>query len=87
MLIVSVAWRELLSVAVPRTVLPTEKVTSPVGVPEPGAEALTVAVKVKLPPCGAGLSEAVTAVVVPARATLTTVGAAVVAGRNVELPV
>ena len=39
------AWPEL-NVAVPRVVVPSLKVTVPVGVPLPGAAALTVAVKV-----------------------------------------
>jgi len=43
-LVVNVAG--LLSVPVPRTVVPSLKVTVPVGVPAPGATALTVAVKV-----------------------------------------
>ena len=62
--VVKTAWRLLLSVAVPRMVLPSLKVTVPVGVPEPGALALTVAVKVTACPSADGLSEEVRVVAV-----------------------
>ena len=52
-----------LRLAVPSVVLPSLKVTVPVGVPEP-VELETVAVKVTDSPETAGLGEAVTAVVV-----------------------
>src|SRR5881396_3211640 len=45
LVVVNVAWPEL-SVPVPSVVLPSLNVTVPVGVPVPGAAALTVAVKV-----------------------------------------
>ena len=45
--VVNVAFPEL-KVAVPKVVLPSMKVMVPVGVPEPGAKTLTVAVKVML---------------------------------------
>src|SRR5262249_59299478 len=51
------------SVPVPNVVAPSLKVTVPVGVPAPGAVALTVAVKVTPWPDTEGLSEEVTAVV------------------------
>ena len=45
-LVVRVARPSAPTAAVPRTVLPSSKVTVPVGVPAPGATAVTVAVKV-----------------------------------------
>ena len=45
-LVVSVATPEPFKVPVPRLVAPSRKVTVPVGVPVPGATAVTVAVKV-----------------------------------------
>ncbi len=58
------------SVPVPSAVVPSIKVTVPVGVPEP-EEGATVAVKVTLWPTIAGLGEAVSAVVVVAGAVTT----------------
>jgi hypothetical protein len=55
-----------LRVAVPSAVLPSRKVTVPVGVPDPGATALAVAVKVTACPTVEGLGEELTAVVVAA---------------------
>ena len=52
-----------LSVPVPSVVLPSLKVTLPVGVPLPGATAVTVAVNVTDCPKTEGLAEEVTAVV------------------------
>src|SRR5581483_11874078 len=60
----------LFSVTVPRLVLPSRKVTFPVGVPAPGATALTVAVKVTAWPNADGLTEDVTVVVVLAWLTV-----------------
>jgi hypothetical protein len=48
-------------VADPRLLLPSRKVTEPVGVPAP---LLTVAVNVKVCPAGEGLADELTAVVV-----------------------
>ena len=53
-----------LRVAVPRLVVPSMKVTEPVGVPLPGALALTVAVKVTDRPKSDGLAEETTVVFV-----------------------
>src|ERR1700683_1825264 len=50
---------EPFSVAVPRTVVPSSKVTVPVGVPDPGTLAVTVVVKVTDWPKSEGLVEAV----------------------------
>ena len=50
-----------LSVPVPSVAVPSRKVTVPVGVPAPGAFALTVAVKVTLWPNTEGLVAEVTA--------------------------
>ena len=44
--VLRLATPEPFSVAVPSTVVPSSKVTVPVGVPEPGALAVTVVVKV-----------------------------------------
>ena len=54
-----------LSVAEPSVVVPSMKVTVPVGVPLPGAAAVTVAVNVTDWPNTAGLTEAMTAVLDP----------------------
>src|SRR5262249_49397210 len=48
---------KVLTGAVPRTTLPSMKVTVPVGVPDPGARTETVAVKVTDWPVAAGLSD------------------------------
>ncbi len=53
-----------LSVPVPRVVLPSRKVTLPVGVPAPGATALTVAVRVTFWPVIPGLGATVRLVLV-----------------------
>jgi hypothetical protein len=71
--VVNVAWSELpttLSVPVPRGVVPSRKVTSPVGVPAPGAFTVTVAVKVTVSPSVTGLAEVATVVVVSALCTV-----------------
>ena len=62
-LVLKVAWPAL-SVPVPKVAAPSLKVTVPVGVPLPGAEALTVAVKVTDWPETEGLAEEATVVVV-----------------------
>ena len=54
----------LLSVAFPKRVVPSKKLTVPVAVPAPGETALTVAVKVTDWPKIEGLVEDVNAVVV-----------------------
>ena len=59
-----------LSVPVPRVVEPSRKVTVPVGVPLPGATALTVAVKVTDSPKTEDLSDEVTLLVVAAWLTV-----------------
>ena len=69
-LVANVATPLALSVPVPRVVEPSLKVTVPVGVPEPGAVALTVAVKVTDCPYVDGLVELVRAVVVAAWLTV-----------------
>ncbi len=60
------------SVPVPRAVLPSEKVTVPVGVAEPVA-GVTVAVKVRVVPLTAVVAEAESAVVVAMMGTVLTV--------------
>jgi hypothetical protein len=52
---------------------PSMKVTVPVGVPEPGALAVTVAVKVTDWPKTEGLGEALTAVLLPSLLTVSLV--------------
>src|SRR5262249_41672111 len=69
----------------PSTVAPSRKVTMPVGVPAPGATAVTVAVKVTDWPGAAGLTDGVTATAVTARLTVTPTTAEVLAG-EVPLP-
>ena len=59
-----------LSVPVPRVVEPSRKLTVPVGVPLPGATALTVAVKVTDSPKTEGFADEVTLLVVPAWLTV-----------------
>ena len=56
----------LLSVPVPKVVAPSLKVTVPVGVPAPGADAVTVAVKVTDCKKTDGLAEEETVVALPA---------------------
>ena len=56
----------LLSAPVPKVVAPSLKVTVPVGVPAPGADAVTVAVKVTDCPKTDGLAEEETVVALPA---------------------
>jgi hypothetical protein len=58
-----------LSAAVPRMVVPSSKVTVPVGVPLPGDRALTVAVNLTDCPYTDGLADEARAVVVPAGLT------------------
>ena len=60
----NVAVSELFSVPVPRIVEPSSKVTVPVGMPAPGALALTVAVKVTDWPNTEGVTEEITVDVV-----------------------
>ena len=67
--VLKVAWPEL-RVAVPNVAAPSLKVTVPVGVPVPGAVAVTVAVKVTDWPKTEGLTEEATAVVVLALLTV-----------------
>jgi hypothetical protein len=55
---------------VPSGVVPSWKVTVPVGVPAPGALAVTVAVNVTAWPNTEGLAEAVTIVLVPSALTV-----------------
>jgi hypothetical protein len=62
---VRVAWREPLRVEVPRVAVPLLKVTVPVGVPVPGAVAVTVAVSVTDWPYTDGLTDELTAVEAP----------------------
>ena len=65
--VVSVAWPLASSVALPRVVAPSWKVTVPVGVPTP---ALTVAVKVTACPYVEGLAPLLSAVEVTAGLTV-----------------
>jgi len=58
------------SVPVPRVVAPSRKVTVPDGVPAPGANAATVAVKVTLCPEDDGFRDEATVVVVLALLTV-----------------
>ena len=74
--VVNVAWPEL-RVLVATGIPPSLKMTVPVGVPEPGAAALAVAVKVTVWPDTDGLAEEVTAVVVLALLTVWVNGEAV----------
>src|ERR1700674_2513113 len=63
--VVKEAWPAF-SVAVPSVAAPSMNVTVPVGVPEPGAFAVTVAVKVAACPNTAGLADAASAVALAA---------------------
>src|SRR5258707_4769823 len=65
-LVVNVAVPPGPTATVPRTTLPSWNVTLPVGVPEPGATAATVAVKVTAWPGTAGLTDDARATVVAA---------------------
>jgi hypothetical protein len=67
--VVKVAWPPE-SVPVPRVATPFLKVTAPVGVPEPGAPALTVAVKVTDWPKTEGLAEDDTVVTLESTVTV-----------------
>ena len=67
--VVKVAWPPL-SAPVPSVVVPSLKVTVPVGVPAPGATAVTVAVKVTAWPNTEGLAKEASAVVVSALFTV-----------------
>ena len=60
--VLNVATPEPFSVAVPRTFVPSSKVTVPVGVPEPGALALTVVVNVIDWPKSEGFADELTLV-------------------------
>jgi hypothetical protein len=68
-----------LKVAVPNVAMPSRKVTLPVGVPEPGATALTVAVNVTNCRNTAGFTEETTTVEVLARFTVCVMAADVLA--------
>jgi hypothetical protein len=74
--VVNVATPEL-RVPVPKVVTPSLKVTVPEGVPEPGAAALTVAVRVTVWPKTDGLTDEPSAVVVLSRLTVCVTGEAV----------
>ena len=76
-LVVNVAVPPAPTATVPRTTLPSMKVTVPVGVPAPGATAATVAVKVTAWPVTAGLTDDVRATVVVARLTVSATAAEV----------
>jgi len=67
--IANVAFRLLLSVPLPSVVLPSLNVTVPVGVPAPGALAVTVAVNVTMSPVMDGFNEDTIVVVVLALST------------------
>ena len=67
---VSVAWREPLRAEVPRVAVPLLKVTVPVGVPVPGAVAVTVAVNVTDWPYTDGLADELSAVESPSVLTV-----------------
>jgi hypothetical protein len=60
----------LLNAAVPRRVAPSKKLTFPVGVPEPGADAATAAVIVTVAPTLEGFGEVPAVVVVAALFTV-----------------
>ena len=82
--VVVFAWcNEPLTVAVPRTVVPSLKVTVPVGLPV--TEGLTVAVKVTAVPWLAGFTEDLRVVVVDALFTFS-VTTVEVLGENFALP-
>src|SRR5262245_41016158 len=63
------------SAAVPRTAVPSLKVTLPVGVPPPGATGVTVAVNVTEAPAIEGFDDDTTAVVVADLITVCTTSA------------
>src|SRR5438034_7016173 len=65
-----VAWPLALSVLIPSVAVHSLKVTVPVGMPEPGATAVTKAVKVTAWPAAAGLSDEVSVVLVDALLTV-----------------
>ena len=62
--ILSVAWPEASSAALPKLVAPSKKVTVPLGVPAAGATATTVAVRVMACPDSDGLTDVMNAVAV-----------------------
>ncbi len=64
----------LVKAPVPRVVLPSTKVTVPVGTPAPGETAATVAVKVTDCPNGAGFKDEISMVVVLAALTVSVKG-------------
>ena len=68
-----------LKLAVPSVVAPSRKVTVPVGVPDPGAAALTVAVNVTLCPMTVGFCDELTFVEVEAVFTVWLMAADVLA--------
>jgi hypothetical protein len=77
--VVNVAWRAAFTVPVPRVVVPSKKVTVPVGVPAPGALAVTVAVNVTARPKTELVGEAAVVVVVEAVFTVSVSAADVLA--------
>src|SRR5512144_2738060 len=76
-LVVNVAVPPGPTATVPRTTLPSWNVTVPVGVPDPGATAATLAVKVTAWPVTAGLTDDPRATVVAARLTVSVTAAEV----------
>src|SRR6516165_10367764 len=80
-LVVSAAVPPGPTATVARTVLPSLKVTVPVGVPAPGETAATVAVKVTAWPVTAGLTDDFRATVVAAGLTVTATAAEVLAAK------
>src|SRR6516165_2706304 len=80
-LVVSAAVPPGPTATVPRTTVPSLKVTVPVGVPAPGPTAATVAVKVTDWPVTAGLTDDFRATVVAAGLTVTVVAAEVLAAK------
>src|SRR5262245_1878461 len=80
-LVVNVAAPPVPTATVPRTTLPSLKVTVPVGVPPPGATVATVAVKVTAWPVTAGLTDDFRATVVAAGLTVTVAAADVLAAK------
>src|SRR5439155_1086528 len=83
-LLVNVALPPVPTATVPRTTLPSLKVTVPVGVPPPGATVATVAVKVTAWPVTAGLTDGFRATVVAAGLTVRGVTAGRESQRRLE---
>ena len=78
-LVVKVATAEMSRAFVPKSFVPSKKVTSPVGVPPPGATALKVAVKVTFDPGNAGFADEVIVLVVLAGVMLALIASALLA--------